>query len=98
MGNREQISHCFGLLYCYFFHSFEIADAITEGVNNLDVLNVRGAVSGIVEMHDIIMESLIVFLLDGLEGLGGRWTLIGALKVSDEHGTQLVPRVNGSFG
>jgi hypothetical protein len=34
---------------------------------------------GIAEMLDMIMETLIMLLLDGLEGLGSRWTLIGAL-------------------
>jgi hypothetical protein len=69
-----------------------------EGVNNLDVRDVQDVISGITEMLDIITETLIMLLLDGLEGLGGRWTLIGALKVPNEYGTQLVPRVNGSFG
>jgi hypothetical protein len=55
-------------------------------------------VSGIAEMFDIIAETLIMLLLDGLEGLGSRWMFIGALEVSDEHGTQLVPGVNGSLG
>jgi hypothetical protein len=59
---------------------------------------VRDAIFGIAKMLDIIMETLIILLLDGLEGLNGRWTLIGALEVPDKHGTQLVPRVNGSFG
>jgi hypothetical protein len=98
IGNHEQIGHCFGLLHCYLFHSFEIADAITKGINILDALDVRAAISGIAEMLDIIMETLIVLLLDGLEGLSGRWTFIGALEAPDDHGTQLVPRVNGSFG
>jgi hypothetical protein len=61
-------------------------------------MDVWDVVSGITEMLDIITETLIVLLLDGLEGLGGRWMLIGALKVPDEYGAQLVPRVNGSFG
>jgi hypothetical protein len=74
IGNREQISHRFGLLHCYLFHSFEIADAITEGVNNLDVLDVRDVVSSIAETLDIITKTLIMLLLDGLEGLGCRWT------------------------
>jgi hypothetical protein len=39
-----------------------------------------------------------MLLLDGLEGLGSRWTLICALEVSNEHDTQLVPGVNGSLG
>jgi hypothetical protein len=98
IGNHEQIGHHFGLLHCYLFYSFEIADAIREGVNNLDVLDVWDAVFGIAETIDIITETLIVLLFDGLEGLNGRWTLIGALEVPDEHGTQLVPGVNGSFG
>jgi hypothetical protein len=69
-----------------------------ENINNLDVLDVRDAISGIAEMLDIITETLIMLLLDGLEGLGSRWTLICALEVPDEHGTQLVPGVNGPFG
>jgi hypothetical protein len=97
IGNREQIGHRFGLLHRYLFHGFEIADIISECINNLDVLDVRDAISGIAEIFDIITETLIVLLLDGLEGLGSRWTLIGALEVPDEHGTQLVPGVNGSF-
>jgi hypothetical protein len=39
-----------------------------------------------------------MLLLDGLEGLGSRWMLICALEVPNEHGTQLVPGVNGFFG
>jgi hypothetical protein len=88
IGNHEKIGHRFELLHRYLFHDFEIADAISEGVNNLDVLEVRDVVSGIAEMFDIITETLVVLLLDGLEGLCGRWTLIGALEVPDEHGTR----------
>jgi hypothetical protein len=98
IGNREQIGHRFGLLHCYLLYSFEITDAITKGINNLNILDVRDVISGIAEMLDIITETLIVLLLDGLEGIGGRWTFIGALEVPDEYGTQLVPGVNGSFG
>jgi hypothetical protein len=97
IGDREQINHHFGLLHGYVFNSFNIADAITKGINDLDVLDVRDVISGIAEMLDIIAETLIMLLLDGLEGLGSRRTLIGALEVLDEHGTQLVPGVNGSF-
>jgi hypothetical protein len=38
-----------------------------------------------------------MLLLDGLEGLGSGRALIGALEVPNEHGTQLVPGVNGSL-
>jgi hypothetical protein len=98
IGDREQISHRFGLLHGYLFHSFNIDDVITEGVNNLDVLDVRDTVFGIAETLDIVTETLIMLLLDGLEGLDSRRTLIGALKVLDEHDTQLVPGVNESLG
>jgi hypothetical protein len=37
-------------------------------------------------------------LLDGLEGLGSRRMLVGALEVPDEHGTLLVPGVDESIG
>jgi hypothetical protein len=97
ISNYEQIGHRFGLLHRYLLHGFEIADAISEGIINLDILDVRDAISGIAETLDVITETLVVLLLDGLEGLGGRWTLIGALEVPDEHGTQLIPGVNGSF-
>jgi hypothetical protein len=69
-----------------------------EGVNDLNILYVQDVVSDITETLDIITETLNMLLLDGLEGLGIRRTLLGALEVPDEHGTQLVPRVNGSLG
>jgi hypothetical protein len=79
VSKREQIDHHFGLFHCYLFHSFEIADAILEYVNNLDVLDVQDVVSGIAETLDVITKTLIMLLLDGLEGLSSRRTLIGAL-------------------
>jgi hypothetical protein len=97
IGNCEQIGYSFELLHRYLFHGFEIVDAISEGVNNLDVLDVWDVISDIAEMLDIIMETLIMLLLNDLEGLDGRWTLIGSLEVPGEHDTQLVPGVNGSF-
>jgi hypothetical protein len=79
IGNHEQIDHRFRLLHRYLFYDFEIADSISEGNNNLDVLDVRDVVSGIAKTLDIITETLVVLLLDGLERLGGRWMLIGVL-------------------
>jgi hypothetical protein len=55
------------------------------------------AISGIAETLDVITETLMMLLLDGLEGLGSRQTFIGALEVPDEQGTQLVLIVNGSL-
>jgi hypothetical protein len=45
---------------------------------------VQDIIFGIAETLDVIVETLIMFLLDGLEGLGSRRTLIGVLKVPDE--------------
>jgi hypothetical protein len=63
IGNREQISHRFGLLHGYLFLGFNIIDTITEGINNLDVLDVRDSISGIAEILDIIIETLSCFCL-----------------------------------
>jgi hypothetical protein len=62
-----------------------------EGVNGLNVLDVWDAISGIAQTLNIIKETLIMLLLDGLDS---RRMLTGALEVPDEHDTQLVPGVN----
>jgi hypothetical protein len=98
IGDHKQISHRFGPLHGYPFHSFNIVDAITKGVNDLDVLDVWDAISGIAETLDIIAETLNMLLLDSLEGLSSRRTLRGVLEVPDEYGTQLVRGVNGYLG
>jgi hypothetical protein len=38
-------------------------------------------------MFHIVLEPLIKLLLDGLQSLSSRWTLVCALEVLDEHGT-----------
>jgi hypothetical protein len=58
-----------------------------EEVDDLGVLNVQDSIRGIAANFHIISETLIVLLLDGLQGFGGRWTLVCALEVADEHGT-----------
>jgi hypothetical protein len=59
---------------------------------------VGDCVPGIAETFNIIVETLIMSLLDSLEGLSSKWTLVRALKVSNKHGTQLVPGLDGCFG
>jgi hypothetical protein len=71
---------------------------VVEGVDDLNVLDVWDSVAGIAEMLDVVSETLIVLLLDGLEGLSSGWMLVCSLEVPNEHGTQLLPRVNRSFG
>jgi hypothetical protein len=58
---------------------------------------VGDSVPGIAETFNIIAETLIMSLLDSLEGLSSRWTLVRALKVSNKHDTQLVPGLDGCF-
>jgi hypothetical protein len=93
----EQISHRLGFLHRYLFHNLDIVEAITKGIDDLNVLDVRDGIPGIAEILDVVTETLIMLLLDGLEGLSSRWMLLCALKVADEHGTHLVKGVDGSF-
>jgi hypothetical protein len=58
---------------------------------------VGDSVPSIAEMFDVIAKTFIMSLLDGLDGLNSRWTLVRALKVSNEHGTQLVLGLDGCF-
>jgi hypothetical protein len=97
ISDCEQISHHLGFLHGYLFHSLDITDTIVEGVDDPNVLDVQDGISGIAETLDVVTETLIMLLLDGLEGLSSRWTLVCALEVLDEHGTHLVPGVDGSF-
>jgi hypothetical protein len=68
-----------------------------ESVDDLNILDVGDSVPGIAETFDITAKTLIMSLLDSLEGLSSRWTLVRALKVSNKHGTQLVPGLDGCF-
>jgi hypothetical protein len=69
-----------------------------KGVDDLNVLDIRNSVLSITETFHIVPETLIMLLSDGLQGLCCRWTLIRALKVSNEYGTQLIPQSDRYFG
>jgi hypothetical protein len=47
VSDREQIGHCLGLLYDVLLHGLDATDSVTEGVDDLDVLDVRDRVSNI---------------------------------------------------
>jgi hypothetical protein len=87
VSNCEQINHYFLLLYGYLVHSLDIAGPVTEGIDDLDVLDVQGSIPGIVETFYVVSEAFIILLLDDLQGLYSRRTLIRALKIPDEHDT-----------
>jgi hypothetical protein len=85
--NYKYIGHHFWLLHGYLLHNLDITDPVTEGVDDLNVLDVRDSIPGIADMFHVVLKTLIRLLLDGFEGFYSRWTLVRALKVSNEHGT-----------
>jgi hypothetical protein len=71
----EQIAHHPGLLHSNLLHSLDVADSVTEGVNDLDVLDIWDSIPNIAETFY------------SLESISSIWMLICALEVSDEHDT-----------
>jgi hypothetical protein len=58
-----------------------------EGVDDLDVLDVRDSIPGVAEIFHVVSEALIMLLPNGLESLSSRRTLVCVLEVLDEHDT-----------
>jgi hypothetical protein len=94
--NCEQISMAMPLcihlqlradLHGDLLHSLDITDPVAESIDDLNVLDVRDSIPSIAEVLYVVLETLIVLLLDNLQGLSGRRTLVLALEVTDEHGT-----------
>jgi hypothetical protein len=83
----QQIGHRFRLLRGNLLDSLNIVDPITEGTNELDVLDVLDSVPGIAKIFHIIPKALIGLLLDSLQGFSSGGTLACALKVPNEHDT-----------
>jgi hypothetical protein len=57
-----------------------------EGIDDLDVLDVRDSVPSVAEIFHVVLETFIMLLPEDLQGLCYRRTLICALKVFNEHG------------
>jgi hypothetical protein len=83
----EQIGHRLGFLHGDLIHDLDVTDSIAEGIDDLDVLDVRDSILGIAEIFHVVQDAFIMLLPDSLEILSGRWMLVRALKVLDEHGT-----------
>jgi hypothetical protein len=83
----EQNSHCLMFLHGDLLHGLDVADSVTEGIDDLDILDVRDSIPSIAKMFHIVLEALIMLLPDGLESLSSRWTLVCALEVPNEHDT-----------
>jgi hypothetical protein len=98
VSDCEQIGHHFGLLHGDLLHSLNVADSVVEGVDYLNVLDIRDNIPGVAEIFHIVLKSLIMLLPDGLQSLSSRWTLVRALKVPNKHSTLLVLDVDRSLG
>jgi hypothetical protein len=86
VSDCEQIGHHPRLLHGDFLHSLDIIDPVAEGVDDLNVLYVRDSIPDIAEIFHVVSEALIRLLLDDLQCLYSRWTLICILGPY-EHGT-----------
>jgi hypothetical protein len=87
VSDCKQIGHRSRLLHGDLLHSLDLADSVTESIDDLNVLDIRDGVAGIVEMLHVVPEALIMLLLDGLNSLNSRWTLVYALEAPNEHST-----------
>jgi hypothetical protein len=54
------------LLYGDLLHSLDIADPVTEGIDDLNILNLWYSIPGIAETFHVVLEALIRLLLAGL--------------------------------
>jgi hypothetical protein len=72
VSDCEQIGHCLGLLHGDLLHSLEVADSVAEGVDDLDVMDIRDSIPDVVEMFHIVLEALIMLLPHGLQSLSSR--------------------------
>jgi hypothetical protein len=79
VSDREQIGHHLGFLHGELLHSIDDADFIMEGVDDLDVLDVRDSISSVAEIFHTVPKALIMLLLDGLQSFSSRLTLVRVL-------------------
>jgi hypothetical protein len=57
-----------------------------ESIDDPDVQDARDGIPDITKMFHVVLEALIMLLLDGLQSLISRWTLICTMEVPDEYG------------
>jgi hypothetical protein len=69
---RERIDHHLELLHGDLPHGLDVTDSVVEGVDDLDVLDVRDNIPGVTKMFHVVSEALIMLLPDGLESLSNR--------------------------
>jgi hypothetical protein len=69
IGDWEQIGYHLQLLLDNLLNNFDVTDPVMEGINDLDVLDIRDSVPGIAEIFHVVPETLSMLLPDGLQGL-----------------------------
>jgi hypothetical protein len=67
VSDCEQIDHRSRLLHVDVLHSLDVADSVVEGIDDLDVLDIRDDILGVVEIFHVVPETVIMLLLDGLQ-------------------------------
>jgi hypothetical protein len=76
--NYKQMEHRLRFLHGDLLDSLDVTNFVTEGIDDLDVLDIWDSVPGIAGMFHVVLLALIMCLPDGLESLSSRWTLIRA--------------------
>jgi hypothetical protein len=87
VSDYEQIDHRSGLLHGDLLHSLDVTDSVVKSIDDFSILDIRDDIPDVAETFHVVLEAIIMLLLDGLQSLSSRWTLVCALKVLDEYGT-----------
>jgi hypothetical protein len=66
IGDCEQIDYRLGLLFGDLLHSLDITDPVVEGIDDLDILDVRDNVPSMAKMFYVVLETFIMLLPVGL--------------------------------
>jgi hypothetical protein len=65
-SNYKQTGHRFGLFHGDLLHNLDVTGSVTEDIDDLDVLDIRGSIPSIAEIFHVVPKALIMLLLDGL--------------------------------
>jgi hypothetical protein len=68
----EQIGHRLGFLHDNLLHGLNVANNVTEGNDDLYILDVRDNIFDIAATFHVVPETLIMLLPNGLESLSSR--------------------------
>jgi hypothetical protein len=66
VNDHEQIDHDHGLLHDDLLYSLDVVDSVAEGIDDLDILDIRDNIPGIPETFHVVLDALIMLLPDGL--------------------------------